>query len=150
MIYMGDTANQINLSIEQSQWLSNQLTPGVDYLQFGTEDNPQFLFFLDEAQWAEWLPKLPPAGEAEAKPMQTYKEMDDGWTFQLGLDGNPVPGEFRFIQFCMGSGDKKECLPSVDYSSGGFRGTRTLRDLREDKVRAKLLALGFTENQNMK
>lgn len=77
---MSDT-KQISLTPAQSYWLAERLKPGVDYMQFGD----QYLFFLSEEQWAHWLPKLPPA-EAESKPMLTYKEMDDGWIFQVGPD----------------------------------------------------------------
>lgn len=139
-------AQQITLTTAQSRWLAQQLTFGVDYMMFGLEPNPQFVFFLNEAQWAEWMPKLPPAGADEAKPMLTYHEAEDGWTFQIDQDGKPVPGEFRFTQFCMGT----TCTPSVDYRSGGFRGTRALRQYTEDEVRAKLVEMGFVENAQMK
>lgn len=129
------------LSTEQARWLAGQLVFGVDYLQFGSEREPQFLFFLTDEEWAEWLPKIPAAQAGAAKPFLTYREFEDGWTFEIGADGKPIPGKFRFTNFCMGA----TCSPAVTYDSGGFSGTRALAPEGEESTRAKLLGLGFVE-----
>lgn len=68
--------------------------------------------------------------------MRVYQEDEEGWSFETNIEtGQVIPGEFRFITFA-GS-------PSVDYTSGGFRGARSYSD--KDYVRQKLVPLGFVE-----
>lgn len=68
--------------------------------------------------------------------MIVYQESEDGWNFSVDLDtGVVVPGEFRFVTF--------NDSPCVEYTSGGFHGTRTY-DTQEN-VRERLLGLGFVE-----
>lgn len=131
------TKKSLSLSPDQAEWLAQRLQMGTDYLAFGS----QYVFFLSESQWAEWLPKLPPpAAISDVRPMLTYGEKD-GWTFQFGADGKPVPGTFEFVRFRMG----KQSEPAVSYTSGGFNGTRCLRGQSQDDVRTLLLTLGFIE-----
>lgn len=50
------------LAPNQAQWLASQLRHGIEYMPLGGNP-PKFFFFLAEAEWASWLPRLPaPAG----------------------------------------------------------------------------------------
>jgi hypothetical protein len=68
--------------------------------------------------------------------MRVYQEDEEGWSFETDIEtGEVIPGEFRFITFA-GS-------PSVEYTSGGFKGARSYTD--QDFIRRKFLSLGFKE-----
>lgn len=68
--------------------------------------------------------------------MIIYRETDDGWNFSFDTETDKVvAGEFRFVTF---SGS-----PSVEYTSGGFRGVRTISS--KEETRERLLPLGFAE-----
>ena len=139
------SGQRFHLSPNQSLWLAQQLTEGVDYLKFGDDDTPQFLFLIDEAQWEAWLPLLPAPERKGESRFLSYREFEDGWIFQVGPDGVPVAGEFRFVRFCSGPEDNAQCRPCVEYSSGGYKGTRGFEPRSEEDIRTMFLELGFKE-----